>query len=52
MLKIMAIAEENLDDDLEEEELLDEEEIVDNTDIALPALSKSKVDTKQQKNIA
>ena len=46
----MAIAEENLDDDLEEEEeLLDEEEIVDNTDIALPALSKSKVDTKQQK---
>ena len=45
----MAIAEENLDDDLEEEELLDEEEIIDNTDIALPALSKSKVDTKQQK---
>ncbi len=45
----IAIAEENLDDDLDEEELLDEEEIIDNTDIALPALSKSKVDTKQQK---
>jgi len=45
----IAIAEENLDDDLDEDELLEEEEIIDNTDIALPALSKSKVDTKQQK---
>ena len=43
------IAEENLDDDLEDEEILEEAEIIDNTDIALPSLSKSKVDTKQQK---
>ena len=44
-----AIAQENLDDDLEDEEILEEAEIIDNTDIALPSLSKSKVDTKQQK---
>ena len=40
---------EDLEDNLEEEDLIEETEIIDNTDIALPSLSKSKVDTKQQK---
>ncbi|GJH40735.1 hypothetical protein RCZ04_12850 [Capnocytophaga sp. HP1101] len=43
------LAEAELEDDLEDDELFEEPESFETTDIALPALSKSKVDTKQQK---
>ena len=43
------LADTELEDDLEDEELFEEPESYETTDIALTALSKSKVDTKQQK---
>ena len=43
------LADTELEDDLEYEELFEEPESYETTDIALTALSKSKVDTKQQK---
>jgi len=44
-----ALADTELEDDLEDEELFEEPESYETTDIALTALSKSKADTKQQK---
>ena len=43
------LADTELEDDLEDEELFEEPESYETTDIALTALSKSKADTKQQK---